>query len=146
MKLYTIGFTQKTAEQFFGLLRENQIARLVDIRLRPDGQLAGFARRVDLPYFLWELADACSYIHMPELAPTDAILDEYRKSKDWKQFFSRFAQLLDERNIPATLDRAGFEAASNVLLCSEASPEHCHRRVVAERLASAWPGVEIIHL
>ena len=145
MKIYTIGFTQKTAEQFFGLLRSNQIQRLVDIRLRPDGQLSGFAKKNDLVYFLRELADGCQYVHMPELTPTSEILDEYRKNKDWEKYLLRFHQLLDERQIPAVLNRTDFEVTPSVLLCSEASPEHCHRRVVAERLAAAWD-MEIVHL
>jgi uncharacterized protein (DUF488 family) len=145
MKIYTIGFTQKTAEQFFGLLRSNQIQRLVDIRLRPDGQLSGFAKKNDLVYFLRELADGCQYVHMPELTPTSEILDEYRADKDWEKYLLRFHQLLDQRQIPAVLNRTDFEVKPSVLLCSEASPEHCHRRVVAERLAAAWD-MEIVNL
>jgi uncharacterized protein (DUF488 family) len=145
MKIYTIGFTQKTAEKFFGLLRSNQIQRLVDIRLRPDGQLAGFAKKDDLAYFLRELANGCQYIQMPELAPTSEILDEYRKDKNWTRYLLQFHALMDERNIPKVLNQKDFEASS-VLLCSEATPEHCHRRLVAERMAAAWPDMEIIHL
>lgn len=145
MKIFTIGFTQKTAEQFFGLLRVNQIERIADIRLRPEGQLAGFAKKDDLAYFLRELAYGCQYIHMPELAPTSEILDEYRKDKNWPRYLLQFHTLMDERNIPDALNRNDFEANS-ALLCSEATPEHCHRRLVAERMAAAWPGVEIVHL
>jgi uncharacterized protein (DUF488 family) len=146
MKLYTIGFTQKRAEQFFELLRQNGVQRLVDIRLRPGGQLSGFAKQEDLPYFLERLADHCQYVHLPELAPTQEILDDYRSGSDWERYAKRFEALMDERNIPATLDRADFETNSSCLLCSEAKPEHCHRRLVAERIASQWASVEIVHL
>lgn len=147
MKLYTIGFTQKSAEQFFGLLRANGVRKLVDIRVNPHGQLAGFAKKDDLPYFLEALADGCRYEHRPELAPTKALLKDYRDGDgDWAHYTVRFEQLMDERSIPATLDRADFEDGPCCLLCSEATPEQCHRRLVAERLAAAWPGVEIIHL
>ena len=146
MKIYTIGFSQKTAENFFGLLRANQIQRLVDIRLRPDGQLAGFARKADLPYFLQELADGCQYVHRPDLAPTSEILDDYRQNKDWDRYVARFQQLMNERQVPQILEPSDFEQTSTVLLCSEPTPEHCHRRLIAERMASAWPVVEIIHL
>lgn len=78
MKLYTIGFTQKHAETFFALLRQNGVRRLVDIRLNPGGQLSGFAKQEDLPYFLAHLADGCGYLHLPELAPTKELLTEYR--------------------------------------------------------------------
>ncbi len=146
MKLYTIGFTQKRAEEFFTRLRENGVQRLVDIRVNPHGQLSGFAKQEDLPYFLRELAEGCRYIHLPVLAPTKEILKDYRSDSDWARYAARFEVLMDERNIPDALDRAGFESATCCLLCSEATPEQCHRRLVAERLAARWPNVEIIHL
>lgn len=146
MKLYTIGFTQKRAETFFERLRRNGIQRLVDIRVSPDGQLSGFARKDDLPYFLDRLAEGCGYLHLPELAPTKEILKDYRADGDWSRYVRRFEALLDERDIPATLEREDFEAQVSCLLCSEATPEQCHRRLVAERLARYWPDVEIIHL
>jgi uncharacterized protein (DUF488 family) len=146
MFLYTLGFTQKSAETFFALLRTHRVQRLVDIRLRPDGQLSGFARRDDLPYFLRELANGCTYLHLPELAPTKDILDEYRKDGNWYRYVARFEKLMDERGIPEKLDRAGFESQTSCFLCSEATPEQCHRRLVAERLVAHWPGVKIVHL
>jgi uncharacterized protein (DUF488 family) len=146
MKLYTIGFTQKSAETFFGLLGDNGVQILVDIRLNPHGQLAGFAKQEDLPYFLRELAGGCRYVYLPLLAPTKAILKDYRGGGGWADYVTRFEALMDERNIPAALDRAMFEAGACCLLCSEATPEQCHRRLVAERLAAHWPGVVIQHL
>jgi len=146
MKLYTIGFTQKRAEEFFGLLTENKVQRLVDIRLRPGGQLSGFAKQEDLPYFLKRLANNCQYVHLPDLAPTKEVLEAYRITSDWELYAKRFEALMDERNIPAILDRADFETAPSCLLCSESTPERCHRRLVAERIASHWADVEIVHL
>jgi uncharacterized protein (DUF488 family) len=147
MILFTIGFTEKPAERFFELIRANRVEKVVDIRLRPDGQLAGFAKKVDLPFFLRELA-ACDYAHLPQLAPSDEILDGYRqsKSKDWDGYVERFERLMDERGVPETLDRAMFESARCCLLCSEHVPERCHRRLVAERIARTWPDVEVLHL
>ncbi|MFQ5406871.1 MAG: DUF488 family protein [Anaerolineales bacterium] len=146
MRLYTIGFTRKRAETFFELLRSHGVQRLVDIRLRPDGQLSGFARKNDLPYFLDRLANGCRYLHLPKLAPTKDILSDYRQDKDWSRYEARFGALMDERRIPHTLERDGFWEQASCLLCSEAAPEQCHRRLVAERLAAHWPGVEIVHL
>jgi uncharacterized protein (DUF488 family) len=146
MKLYTIGFTQKRAETFFELLRMNKVRRLVDIRLNPGGQLSGFAKQEDLPYFLNHLADGCGYLHLPELAPTKELLSDYRSDSDWARYERRFNTLMDERLIPQGLNRADFENVPSCLLCSEATPEKCHRRLVAERLASAWSSLEIIHL
>lgn len=146
MKLYTIGFTQKSAEAFFGLLRATRIERLVDIRLRPSGQLAGFAKQEDLPYFLRELSKRCRYTHLPLLAPTKEILEDYRKDGDWLRYVERFETLMDERHIPFSLGREMFESERCCLLCSEARPEKCHRWLVGERLASFWRDLEIVHL
>jgi uncharacterized protein (DUF488 family) len=74
------------------------------------------------------------------------MLKEYRKDGDWIRYAARFEALLDGRNIPAGLDSSIFESAPSCLLCSESTPEYCHRRLVAERLARHWPGVEVIHL
>jgi uncharacterized protein (DUF488 family) len=146
MKLYTIGFTHKSAQEFFSLLSENGVQRIVDIRLRPFGQLAGFAKKEDLPYFLDKLAGCCQYVHMPDLAPTKEILDDFRSGGEWSSYVKRFEALMDDRGIPNVLERGNFERYTSCLLCSEATPEQCHRRLVAERLQTAWPNVEVIHL
>ncbi|MGH7193047.1 MAG: DUF488 family protein [Candidatus Saccharimonadales bacterium] len=145
VKLYTIGFTKKSAERFFTLLQQHGVARLIDIRRHPEGQLAGFAKQGDLTYFLKELA-GCDYYHLLELAPTDELLRPYQKSHDWPAYERGFAALMEARRIPHALDRDLFTTASCCLLCSEATPEQCHRRLVAERLAVAWPELEIAHL
>ena len=145
MKLFTIGFTKKTAKQFFELLKRNGVECLVDIRLHPDGQLAGFTKKEDLRYFLKELND-CDYHYLPQLAPSDEILKSYRKDLNWPKYSVAFENFLDQRGIPDALDRTLFEDNVCCLLCSEPTPEHCHRRLVAERLSKAWDGLEIIHL
>ncbi|MHB8646211.1 MAG: DUF488 domain-containing protein, partial [Thermomicrobiales bacterium] len=145
MKLYTVGFTKKSAEQFFSVLRENGVQRLVDIRLRPNGQLAGFTKRDDLAYFLPNLIN-CEYHHMSSLAPTKDILSTYRKDGDWMRYVQRFETLMDQRNVPFALDRAFFEEKACCLLCSEATPNQCHRRLVAERIARSWADTVVIHL
>ncbi len=145
MRLYTIGFTKKSARQFFTILQQNGVQRLVDIRLRPDGQLSGFAKGDDLAYFLPRLA-GCEYTHLASLSPTDEVLADYRKDHDWDRYVRRFETLMDERGIPEALDRAFFTDKACCLLCSEAMPEQCHRRLVAERLARCWPELEVVHL
>jgi len=146
MKIYTIGFTKKRAESFFELLRQNGIQRVVDIRINPNGQLSGFAKKDDLPYFLSMLVPGCRYVHMPELAPTKEILKDYRSDSDWSRYVNRFEILMNERGIPESLESEDFETSVSCLLCSEATPDQCHRRLVSERLAKNWPDVEIIHL
>jgi uncharacterized protein (DUF488 family) len=146
MKLYTIGFTHKTAEQFFGLLRAHRVERLLDIRINPRGQLAGFAKKEDLPYLLRELAGGCEYSHLVALAPTREMMKAYRADHDWQRYAARFEQLMHERGVPAILSRPEFERQRCCLLCSEAEPDQCHRRLVAERLAAHWPGFEVVHL
>jgi len=145
MKIFTIGFTKKTANQFFELLKNNGIGCLVDIRLHPDGQLSGFSKKEDLIYFLKELI-ACDYRHMPNLAPTDDILKDYRKNNDWATYEQLFETLMDQRGIPEVLDQTLFEDKVCCLLCSEDTPHKCHRRLVAERMARTWANAQIIHL
>lgn len=145
MKAYSVGFGKKNAEQFFGLLRRSGIRRVVDIRLRNTSQLAGFTKREDLPYFLRELCGA-EYRHEPLLAPTDAILDGYKKAGgDWAAYEGAFLPLLKERRIERHLPRDLF-AVPTVLLCAEPTAEHCHRRLVLEYLRKKWGDLEIVHL
>jgi uncharacterized protein (DUF488 family) len=145
MEIYSIGFTQKSAAQFFGALKQAGIRRLMDIRLNNTSQLAAFAKASDLPYFLRELCDA-EYMHEPLLAPTQKILDEYKKKKgDWSDYEQEFLALIRERDIANTLDRKSF-AVPTVLLCSEPTAEHCHRRLVLEYLSQHWGDVTIHHL
>jgi uncharacterized protein (DUF488 family) len=145
IKLYTIGFTQKTAENFFNLLRKNAVDVLMDTRLKPDSQLSGFAKSRDLPYFLKNLI-ACDYQHNSLMSPTDELLSRYRHDKQWSAYETAFNQLLQSRNLIGQLDRAWWESHAVCLLCSEHEPDHCHRRLVAEYIASHWLDIEIKHL
>ena len=144
MKLFTIGFTRKPAERFFGLLRASGARRVVDVRLNNVSQLAGFAKRDDLRYFLSEVC-GMGYVHLPELAPTKEILDDYRKrGGDWKTYEAQFLDLMRQRRIAESVSRD--IVADGCLLCSEDRPHRCHRRLVAEYLNDQWGGVEITHL
>jgi uncharacterized protein (DUF488 family) len=145
MEIYSIGFTKKTARQFFETLRNAGIRRLIDVRLNNTSQLAGFAKNDDLEFFLLEICGA-EYVHEPLLAPTQEMLDAYRKGKGvWEEYEGRFLALMKEREIERNLDRALFEVPS-VLLCSEETADHCHRRLVLEYLAKKWGEIKIVHL
>jgi len=144
MKIFTIGFTKKNAEQFFSRLKQPGLVSVVDIRLNNVSQLAGFTKRDDLGYFLKELCHL-DYVHLTELAPTSDILDEYKKNGgEWRIYEQKFMALLASRKVEETVDRDLLDGGC--LLCSEATPENCHRRLVAEYLASKWNDVEIKHL
>lgn len=144
MKLSTIGFTKKSARRFFDLLRQSDTKRIVDVRLNNGSQLAGFAKKDDLAYFLSELCEM-EYVHLPALAPTKGMLDDYKKRKgDWKTYEDRFIALMRERRIEETIPKE--IVADGCLLCSEDKPHHCHRRLVAEYLKQHWGNVEIAHL
>jgi uncharacterized protein (DUF488 family) len=142
MEIYSIGFTQKTAAQFFSLLKQHGIRRLLDVRLNNVSQLAGFAKRDDLKFFLQEICNA-DYSHDPNLAPTQEMLDRYKKEKHpWSEYESAFLTLIAERKIESTLDPEIFSIPT-VLLCSEPTPENCHRRLVLEHLRTHWPSHNI---
>ena len=126
-------------------MSEAGIHRLLDVRLNNTSQLSGFARSADLPFFLETLCGA-EYLHEPRLAPTGEMLDAYRKGNmAWPEYEREFTGLLRERHVERTLDRDLF-GVPTVVLCSEAMPEHCHRRLVLEYLDRAWGGIRAVHL
>lgn len=144
MKLYTLGFTKKNARQFFGLLRQSGATKLVDTRLNNVSQLAGFTKRDDLEFFTRELC-AMEYRHELRLAPSAEFLSAYKKGNwSWAEYETAYLDLIRGRKVEAELRVADLDNA--VLLCSEATPDRCHRRLAAEYLADAWGDVEIVHL
>lgn len=144
MKLFTIGFTKKTAESFFDTLCASGATHLIDVRLNNVSQLAGFAKKQDLAYFLKRIC-GMEYVHLPLLAPTQELLDEYKKrSGDWAVYEEHFVRLMKERQIEIELSTD--QLADGCLLCSEHEPTHCHRRLVAEYLRDAWGDLQIEHL
>ena len=145
MKLFTIGFTKSSAQHFFCCLKKSGATKIIDVRLDNISQLAGFAKRDDLRYFAKEIC-GMEYEHAEALAPTQDILDEYKKHHgDWDVYAKQFNELMALRHIEL-LDRDAL--AGGCLLCSEDKPHHCHRRLVAEYLKGKWLDVEaeIIHL
>jgi uncharacterized protein (DUF488 family) len=145
VEIYTIGFTKKSAADFFGLLDRAGIQQLVDVRLNNVSQLAGFTKRDDLDYFMRTICQA-RYIHDPRLAPTQDMLDRYKKhGGKWSEYETEFLELMAERRVEDAIDPATFEPRT-VLLCSEPTPDRCHRRLVVDYLASRWNDVSAVHL
>ena len=144
MKVFTIGFTKKPAREFFGKLRRPGLARLLDVRLNNVSQLAGFSKRDDLLFFC-EAILSIQYVHLPELAPTQAMLDEFKQNHGaWEDYEAKFLGLMAERKVEDRLAREVIDGGC--LLCSEPTPENCHRRLVAEYLQRKWGDVEIEHI
>lgn len=144
IELFTIGFTKKTAQDFFENLTKSKVKCVIDARFNNVSQLAGFAKRKDLEYFLKVICNI-EYIHILDLAPTKELLDDYKKNKiTWDTYEKIFNNLMKEREIekkvsPQLLDRG-------CLLCSEAKPDYCHRRLVAEYLDRQWGNIKVCHL
>lgn len=142
--LYTIGFAGKSAKEFFDILRQNSVRKVIDIRLYNRSQLAGFTKRDDLQYFLQTILDV-GYEHQPILAPSKELLDGYKKGGvSWDAYEQEYLALLQQRRPDEKLSAEEFDGGC--LLCSEASPTRCHRRLAAEFLADAWGDVKIVHL
>lgn len=146
MNVYTIGFTQKSAEQFFELIKKNNIELLVDVRLNNKSQLAGFTKGNDLRYFLSEICH-CKYKHCIEYAPTKDILDGYKKKEiTWDDYVERYINLMNKRGDYKNFI-AKFGSYNNIcLLCSEPTVEHCHRKLIAELIAQDSPQAKITHI
>ncbi len=144
MTVFTIGFAGKKARDFFGALAEAEVRRVIDVRLNNVSQLAGFTKRDDLKYFL-EVIAGIDYVHLPELAPDRELLKAYRdESVDWAGYERVFLRLMAERHAERLLRPEQIEMAC--LLCSEAAPDRCHRRLVLEYLRQHWNGMEVRHL
>lgn len=142
--LFTIGFTKKTARNFFELLTEAGVKRIIDTRLNNVSQLAGFAKRKDLEYFLQEIADI-EYIHLLDFAPTKDLLNSYKKKQsDWQTYETSFLNLIEKRQIENKVTSDILDGGC--LLCSEAEPHYCHRRLVAEYLNNKLGNINIYHL
>lgn len=145
MEIYSIGFTQKSAAEFFGALKTHGIERLLDVRLNNTSQLAAFAKQADLAYFLREICGS-AYEHEPLLAPTQSMLDAFKKMKgSWEDYTEAYLALIRSRKVEAVLSKDNFQKKT-VLLCSEATAEHCHRRLALEYLQQQWGNVTIRHL
>jgi len=144
MKLLTIGFTKSSAAHFFGRLKAAGVTRLIDVRLNRRSQLAGFAKEGDLAYFARAICGIETEA-IADLAPTPEMLGAYRAGAiGWTAYAAKFKRLIARRRIETKLDRARLDGAC--LMCSEALPHHCHRRVVAEYLRERWNAVEVVDL
>ena len=144
INLFTIGFTQKKAEEFFALLLKSGVKTVIDTRLNNVSQLAGFSKRDDLKYFLKTIGNI-DYVHILELAPTKDILNDYKKKKiDWQTYEQKYLNLIKKRKIE-TIIKSDL-IADSCLLCSEAKPHFCHRRLAAEYLQQQWGNININHL
>lgn len=144
MRVFTIGFTKKSARKFFETLRCSGARRVVDVRLNNMSQLAGFTKRDDLEFFLKELC-GLDYVHLTDLAPTQEMLDEYKKRKgDWATYQKRFLDLMEQRHVEDLIPKEII--ADGCLLCSEDKPHHCHRRLVVEYFDRHWGDITASHL
>lgn len=143
MKIYTIGFTKTSAENFFKRVKYSGTRKIIDVRLNNISQLSGFAKRDDLRFFSKTIANV-DYQHLPNLAPNQDMLDRYKKERGpWVDYARSFLKLMSDRqieNIPKE------DIDGTCFLCSEDKPHNCHRRLVAEYLQDAWGDVEILHL
>lgn len=144
VQLFTIGFAETTAEHFFGLLHGAAVKRVIDVRLNNTSQLAGFSKKEDLRFFLRSLG-SIEYVHIPELAPTQQILDAYKKHKgSWTAYEAEFRAIMASRRVEKVISRE--QANFGCLLCSEKRPDQCHRRLVAEYLENVWGHMQTTHL
>ena len=144
MKIFTIGFTKRSAEDFFTTLKNSGAQRVVDVRPNNSSQLAGFSKRDDLRFFLKTIC-GIEYAHLPELSPTQELLDAYKsKTTSWEKYEQQFLELMRERKIEEVVAREIL--ANGCLLCSETTADKCHRRLVAEYLLQKWGNIEIVHL
>ena len=145
MKVYTVGISKKSAEEFFAVLKKADVEKLIDIRLNNKSQLLGFSKGQDLKYFC-EKCHGIKYEHVPLLAPTNELLKKYQKDKDWSFYVVEFLRILESRPTIDIFPKICGDVKNICLLCSEPTAENCHRRLVAEYLANRLNNIEIVHL
>lgn len=145
LTFYTIGFTKKSAEKFFELLKANKVSKLIDVRISNSSQLAGFAKGKDLEYFTKAICGA-TYKHIVDFAPTKELLAKWHKEEiNWEQYTQIYTDLLKGRCIERKYNISNFD--NSCFLCSEDTPEMCHRRLLVEYLNNHTDEeVKIIHL
>jgi uncharacterized protein (DUF488 family) len=143
-KIFTIGYVGRTAEEFFRILKQAGIRKVIDVRLYNTSQLAGFTKREDIKYFLRAIVGS-DYIHLPMMAPTKKLLNDYKKGLiSWQQYETQFKGIITQRQIERHFMSQDMDMSC--FLCSEAKADKCHRRLVAEYLAKHWQNVSIGHL
>lgn len=149
MILHTMGFAKKPARTFFGLIQEHRVDALIDVRINNTSQLAGFAKSADLAYFLEQIAHI-PYVYEPAFAPTKELLKVWRDgSITWDGYVDEFSRIMDERKVSSLFAQSFAQYERPLLLCSEPTPEHCHRRLLAERFVrdlGEWLIEEVVHL
>ena len=144
IRIFTIGFTQKSAQKFFDVLSNNNVKLLIDVRLNNKSQLAGFTKAEDLKYFLKKIC-GIEYLHMPLCAPSEELLKKYQKKEiKWPEYEKEYQDILKKREVQIKFNNNNLNSAC--FLCSEPKPDQCHRRLLAEYLKQYFPKVEIIHL
>jgi uncharacterized protein (DUF488 family) len=143
-KIYTIGFTKKSAEEFFALLRDNNITLVADIRLNNSSQLAGYTKGKDLKFFLSLVK--IKYEYWNDFAPTKELREAYRTDQNFNNYTTEYTQLIAQRAAVSRLKADLFYIENVCLLCSEATPEKCHRRIAADLIAQAIPNLCVKHL
>jgi uncharacterized protein (DUF488 family) len=144
MELYTIGFTEKSAETFFNLLIDHSISLVADVRLNNTSQLAGFSKKDDLAYFL--SLTGIGYVHLKQLAPDKTIRQELLETGDWNSYSKQYIKLIRRRKAVDEELLNLLTAGRTALLCAEADAGYCHRRLAAEEIKRICGSVQIIHL
>lgn len=145
MKVYTVGVSKKSAEEFFTILKKADVEKLIDIRLKNKSQLLGFSKGQDLKYFC-EKCHGIKYEYAPLLAPTKELLKKYQRDKDWSFYEAEFLRILESRRTIDIFPKICGDVKNICLLCSEPTAQNCHRRLVAEYIANHISGIKIVHL
>ncbi len=132
-RIFTIGFTKKSAEQFFDILQKNEIDLIADVRLNNKGQLAGFTKERDFKYFLSLFK--IDFIHLINFAPTKGLRNSYHSDWNYEIYKNNYIKLLNSRDAVTNLVKLNLPYNNICLLCSEPEADKCHRSVAAEEIS-----------
>jgi uncharacterized protein (DUF488 family) len=139
--LWTIGYEQLWPDALVAELLAADVQRVLDVRFRPQSRRPGMSK-TRLAAALAE--HGIAYEHRRELGTPMEIRGLFRAG-DLEEARAAYRAQVDG----ATVDALAAElerGPRTALLCLEANPAGCHRRVIAELLAERRPGLVVVDL
>jgi uncharacterized protein (DUF488 family) len=129
MKIYTLGHSTRSFEEFINILKNFQVELVLDVRKFPSSKKFPWFNKENLEKELTK--NKIEYIHFPELGGyRKEGYENFAKSEEFEKAIKKLLEVIDEKN--------------SLILCAEALWWRCHRRYIANHLASL--GYQVIHI
>ena len=142
--LFTAGHSTRPVEELIALLAEHGVRLLVDVRRFPGSRRHPQFSRDALAGSL--AAAGIDYLHEPDLGGRREPRPDSPNTAWRVAAFRGYADYMDSPSFAAALDRllGGAAESRTAILCAEAVPWRCHRRLISD--AATVRGVEVLHI